>query len=98
MAAWLRQMVATLAKLCPGQGRQPALDDELEVGPFQLDAGDVDVKGGAPGQPPSNRQNPANWLMMVAQAAPATPRSKTKISRGSSPMFSTAPLAMPMVP
>ena len=33
----------------PGQGRQPALDDELEVGPFQLDAGDVDVKGGAPG-------------------------------------------------
>ena len=49
-------------------------------------------------QPASSRQKLANWLMMVAQAAPATPMSKVKISSGSSPMFSTAPLTMPMVP
>ena len=43
----------------------------------------------------SSRQKLMNWLMMVAQAAPATPMSNTKIKRGSSPMLSTAPLVMP---
>ena len=33
-----------------------------------------------------------------AMAAPAMPMSNPKISRGSRPMFSTAPLAMPTVP
>ena len=35
---------------------------------------------------------------MVASAAPATPMLKRNISRGSSRMFSAAPLAMPAMP
>ena len=46
-------------------------------------------------QPASSRQKLVNWLMMVAQAAPATPISRVKIKSGSSPMFKMAPLVMP---
>ena len=38
-----------------------------------------------------------NWLMMVAQPAPATPMWNTKISSGSNAMFSTAPEVMPIM-
>ena len=35
------------------------------------------------------------WLVNVAHAAPDMPMSNTKMSNGSSPMFSTAPMMMP---
>ena len=37
------------------------------------------------------------WLMIVASPAPATPILQVKISRGSSAIFSTAPLTMPTI-
>ena len=47
--------------------------------------------------PAISRQKLTNWLRMVAQAAPATPMSKTKMNKGSSPTLSTAPKVMPII-
>ena len=46
----------------------------------------------------SRMQKLTTWEMAVAMAAPAVPRFSPKISSGSSTMFSTPPLAMPIIP
>ena len=38
-----------------------------------------------------------NWLMIVAIAAPLTPRWKVKMNNGSSAILSTAPLMTPTI-
>ena len=47
--------------------------------------------------PAKSSVKPMAWLQIVASAAPETPILNTKMNSGSSAMFTSAPVAMPIM-